>query len=149
MQLSDDTESLTCVAYPPSTIGAYTCRLEWCDIGPRWSATSVASLGATQILEKNQPDTGLPEPLFSPLAPSQKNSLPDEAYLKAQAEYEAWLSRKAEREGDMGDGAFGTRDWVPRERVVARPGGAVLEQRGARSRSCTTKLQRDHPSRRQ
>lgn len=88
---------------------------------------------ATQSLEKNQPDTGLPEPLFSPLGPSQRTDLPDEAYLKAQAEYEAWLSRKAEREGDMGDGAFGTRDWVPRERVVARPGGSLLEQAGQAS----------------
>jgi hypothetical protein len=42
---------------------------------------------------------------------------------KAKEEYEAWLSRKAEREGGVGDeDGYGTRDWEPKGRVVARPG---------------------------
>lgn len=124
--------SLTCVAYPPTRpsvpirVGSSGVTSIHVGVRPRLHPSR-----ASQSLEKNQPDTALPEPLFSPLEPSQKTNLPDEAYLKAQAEYEAWLSRKAEREGDMGDGAFGTRDWVPRERVVARPGGSFLEQTAA------------------
>lgn len=58
-----------------------------------------------------------------------------EMYKKAQKEYEDWLSKKKEREGgmDMEDNGYGTRDWVPRDRVVARPtalqpqpGGSLL-----------------------
>lgn len=42
---------------------------------------------------------------------------------KAKSEYETWLSKKAEREGGFGgDDGYGTRDWVPRDRELARPG---------------------------
>ncbi|KIR58986.1 hypothetical protein I314_04970 [Cryptococcus bacillisporus CA1873] len=38
---------------------------------------------------------------------------------KAQREYEDWLAKKAEREGDMESG--GMRNWEPKERAIARP----------------------------
>ncbi|RSH87006.1 hypothetical protein EHS25_003494 [Saitozyma podzolica] len=46
---------------------------------------------------------------------------------KAKEEYEAWLGRKAEREGGVDEegGGLGTRDWHPKERVVALPGGTA------------------------
>ncbi|RXK41031.1 hypothetical protein M231_01662 [Tremella mesenterica] len=84
------------------------------------------------------PDETLPIPLFSPLGTYQEVELPgtesqgpklktvlhEAAQLeKAQAEYEAWLSRKQEREGGVGDDndGIGSREWVPKNREQARP----------------------------
>lgn len=83
----------------------------------------------------NQPDGTLDSPLGSPLGPSQAPNLPqgssprvykdqDKASLvqKAQAEYEAWLSKKEEREGGVGQPHdYGTREWAAKGRVPARP----------------------------
>jgi hypothetical protein len=46
---------------------------------------------------------------------------------KAKEEYEAWLGRKAEREGGIDEegGGVGTRDWQPKQRVVALPGATA------------------------
>jgi hypothetical protein len=81
---------------------------------------------ASDSVLSNQPDTLLPEPLFSPLQPSQSTNLPGDKTVrgsyntayenamaeKAKGEYEAWLSRKSEREGGVGEEADGysTRD---------------------------------------
>ena len=93
---------------------------------------------ASDSLQRNQPDPHLPAPLFSPVAtPSALDANNGNATdqtgrapvstadlaTKAKAEYEAWISRKAQREGGMGneDETPGTRDWVPRDRIQARP----------------------------
>ena len=97
-------------------------------------------------LSMNQPDTSLPEPLFSPLpsaggvSPSGSTSRSGgegrysaDKYAQAQKEYEDWLSRKAEREagigqphdssGGKGDGfGQGSSSWQPRDREPARFG---------------------------
>ena len=79
-------------------------------------------------------------PLFSPLQASQISNLPDGGVvspegdagqpereslaIKAKEQYEAWLQKKTEREGGIGeeDDGYGTKEWVPKERIVARPG---------------------------
>ena len=89
---------------------------------------------ANESLERNQPDTNVPVPLFSPHT-SQNADLPGsepvkgsyntryttELMDKAKAEYEAWLARKAEREGGIGGEEGGVGDFVPRDRSVALP----------------------------
>ncbi len=95
---------------------------------------------ASDSFHRNQPDSTLPAPLFSPLEPSQGVNLPkDEEETtrassnqlyhsslaeKAKAEYESWLKKKNEREGGFAqeDDGYGTRDWAPRTRIIARPG---------------------------
>lgn len=77
------------------------------------------SLSETSIY-RNQPDTSLRPPLFSPMPQAQRTPAEEELLHKAKEQYETWLSKKAEREGGIED-AFGTRDWVPRDRVIARP----------------------------
>jgi hypothetical protein len=105
---------------------------------------------AESSLAVNQPDTTLPEPLFSPLpsagaSPSGASTprsggegrYSAEKYAQAQKEYEDWLSRKAERESGIGQphdgsaGSTGSRvdgfgqgssSWQPREREPARFG---------------------------
>jgi len=69
---------------------------------------------------RNQPDQALRPPLFSPLPQAQKSPEEDDLLRKAKEQYETCLSKKAEREGGIDD-AFGTRDWVPRDRIIARP----------------------------
>lgn len=83
----------------------------------------------------NQPDGSLESPIGSPLGPSQSQNLPQDSnsrpyqnkdksdlVLKAQAEYEAWLAKKEEREAGVGQPHdYGTRDWAAKGRVPARP----------------------------
>lgn len=81
---------------------------------------------------RNQPDVSVPNPLFSPVTanpelsgeasrPSYTTQHTPDLLRKAQKEYDDWLARKAEREGDMESG--GMRNWEPKERAVARPFG--------------------------
>jgi hypothetical protein len=98
-------------------------------------------LRAPESLQRNQPGGQLDPPLFSPTDQSQTDPAAAEMTVrgsynqlyvsslaeKAKEEYEAWLGRKAEREGgvDEDGGGLGTRDWHPKERVVALPGGTA------------------------
>ena len=95
---------------------------------------------ANKTLERNQPDTELSVPLFSPLRTSQANKSLNEFHdtvkgsynqlyhsslaEKAKEQYESWLHKKSERESGIAEeqDIYGTMDWVPRTRVVARPG---------------------------
>ncbi|WRT70808.1 uncharacterized protein IL334_007807 [Kwoniella shivajii] len=91
-------------------------------------------LRASDSMLRNQPDDTLPIPLFSPS--SDNADLSEESHWgnhntrydpalaeKARKEYEDWKAKKAEREGGIADSdTFGTRDWIPRAREVARPG---------------------------
>ena len=94
---------------------------------------------AKESMQRNQPDVNVPVPMFTPLQPSQAVNLPGEdgqtvkgSYNthystelldKAKAEYEAWLSRKSEREGGIGDVENSpVSTWQPRSLDVARPG---------------------------
>ena len=90
---------------------------------------------ANSSMTLNQPDETLASPIGSPLGPSRAQNLPkgsssrvyqdkDKANLvqKAQAEYEAWLAKKEEREAGVGQPhEYGTRDWAAKGRVPARP----------------------------
>lgn len=81
----------------------------------------------------NQPDDSLQVPQGSPLGASQAPNLPEDSRSsglddrasrlnRAQAEYEAWLSKKEEREAGVGQPHdYGTRDWAAKGRVPARP----------------------------
>ena len=60
--------------------------------------------------------------MFSPGRHTSPLPGEDELLRKAQRQYEQWLSEKQEREGGVGGDGWGTRDWTPRDRVVARPG---------------------------
>ena len=95
---------------------------------------------ASYSLQRNQPDAELPLPLFSPLHDleavglmdaSRKTALSSQNQLcqptlaeKAKQEYDTWLSKKTEREDGIAEEqeGYGTRDWAPRTRIVARPG---------------------------
>jgi hypothetical protein len=79
-------------------------------------------------------------PLYEPLQPAQAVNLPggsedtvrgsyNQRYHSALAQqakeqYETWLHKKRERENGIAEESesYGTRDWVPRTRIVARPG---------------------------
>ncbi|KAL7422973.1 hypothetical protein Q5752_002271 [Cryptotrichosporon argae] len=92
---------------------------------------------AVDSVTRNQPDVGLPEPLFSPGPndmPLPATPRPDsvkgsynmryERTLadKAKAEFEAWKERRAEREGGIAEGEeYRAGEWEPKDRVVARP----------------------------
>lgn len=80
------------------------------------------SLSETSI-QRNQPDYSVTPPMFSPEGGNQTLPRDAELYQKAQKEYEDWLDKKKEREGsmDMDNNGYGTRDWAPRDRVIARP----------------------------
>lgn len=92
----------------------------------------------------NQPDESLQAPLGSPLGQSQASNLPgpsgsngtrDQANLaeRARAEYEAWLSKKEEREAGVGQPHdYGTRDWAAKGRVPAKP-SALMRPAGESS----------------
>ncbi|KAK8850646.1 hypothetical protein IAR55_004565 [Kwoniella newhampshirensis] len=85
-------------------------------------------------MTRNQPESNIPAPIFSPTQSNAEstegtvrgsyNSRYDPALAeKAKKEYEDWVARKAEREGGVGgEDSGGTRNWVPKDRDVARPG---------------------------
>lgn len=75
-------------------------------------------------IERNQPDLSIAPPLFSPARASIALPQENELFKKAQEEYENWLRKRKEREGGIGneDDGYGTRDWQPKDRVIARPG---------------------------
>jgi hypothetical protein len=92
----------------------------------------------------NQPDQTLSIPVGSPLGESQAHNLAtgrikpgeqrnaDPKLQKAQAEYEAWLAKKEERESGVGHPHdYGTRDWAAKGRVPARP--AALDKMNSES----------------
>ncbi|WWC92431.1 uncharacterized protein L201_007389 [Kwoniella dendrophila CBS 6074] len=127
------------VAYPPATprvpIRAAPTGVTSVHVGvrPRLHPTK-----AEDSMIRNQPDSSIPLPLFSPASASadlpgtaksdtsNNNSRYDMKLAeKAKKEYEDWKARKAEREGginDNDDNYTGTRQWVPKDREIARPG---------------------------
>ncbi|OWZ28991.1 hypothetical protein C356_06242 [Cryptococcus neoformans c45] len=121
------------VAFPPSMprtpIRAVTAGVTSVHIGVR---PRLHPSRASESMMRNQPDVRVPNPLFSPVTanpelsgeasrPSYTTQHTPDLLRKAQKEYDDWLARKAEREGDMESG--GMRNWEPKERAVARPFG--------------------------
>ncbi|WVR08709.1 hypothetical protein IAU60_005767 [Kwoniella sp. DSM 27419] len=117
-------------AYPPATPRSAIRAAPWgvtsvhVGVRPRLHPSR-----ASDSMVRNQPDENIPSPLFSPSV--SDSALPSETVTrvkrnglldKAQKEYEAWLARKAEREGGPEEEGGGTRDWKPKYREVARPG---------------------------
>ncbi|KIR38648.1 hypothetical protein I307_02732 [Cryptococcus deuterogattii 99/473] len=121
------------VAFPPSMprtpIRAVAAGVTSVHVGVR---PRLHPSRASESMLRNQPDVNVPNPLFSSATanlelsgeethPSYTAKHTPNLLKKAQKEYEDWLARKAEREGDMESG--GMRNWEPKERAIARPSG--------------------------